>query len=132
LFDTTRAYALEKLATSGEQDSIAERHSSFLIQMPESNPVDLFDLEFTEAAIDAVQDYLGNIRAALEWSFGPNGDDPKAIRLAAAATSGYAASFGMPNMDGEGDRSDDAELRASTSDEDSGSACFVAHAHRRE
>src|SRR6266404_5327234 len=86
LLDTTRAYALEKLATSGEQDSIAERHASFSIQMLESNPVDLFDLEFTEAATNAVRDYLGNIRAALEWSFGPNGDDPTAIRLAAAAS----------------------------------------------
>lgn len=86
LLDTTRAYALEKLASSGEQDSIAGRHASFSIQMLESNPVNLFDLEFTEAAADAVRDYLGNIRAALEWSFGPNGDDLKAIRLAAAAS----------------------------------------------
>src|SRR3984893_1597008 len=86
LLDTTRAYALEKLATGGEQDSIAERHASFSIQVLESNPVNLFDLEFTEAVANAVRDYLGNIRAALEWSFGPNGDDLKAIRLAAAAS----------------------------------------------
>jgi predicted ATPase/DNA-binding winged helix-turn-helix (wHTH) protein len=86
LLDTTRAYALEKLATSGEQDSIAGRHASFSIQMLESNPVNLFDLEFTEAATSAVRDYLGNIRAALEWSFGRNGDDIKAVRLAAAAS----------------------------------------------
>src|SRR6266550_7480310 len=86
LLDTTRAYALEKLATSGEQDPIAERHASFSIQMLESNPVNLFDLEFTEAAANAVRDHLGNIRAALEWSFGPNGNDRTAIRLAAAAS----------------------------------------------
>src|SRR6266849_4299408 len=86
LLDTTRAYALEKLAISDEQDSIAERHASFAIQMLESNPANLFDLESTEAAANAVRDYLGNIRAALEWSFGPNGDDLKAIRLAAAAS----------------------------------------------
>src|SRR5882757_6378759 len=86
LLDTTRAYALEKLAASGEQDSIAGRHASFSIQMLESNPVNLFDLESTEAATNAVRDYLGNIRAALEWSFGPNGNDRTAIRLAAAAS----------------------------------------------
>ena len=86
LLDTTRAYALEKLATSGEQDSIAGRHSSFLIQMLESNPVNLFDLEFTEDSANVVRDYLGNIRAALEWSFGPKGNDPTGIRLAAAAS----------------------------------------------
>src|SRR5712675_1736280 len=62
LLDTTRAYTLEKLATSGEQDSIAGRHASFSIQMLESNPVNLFDLEFTEAATNAVRDDLGNIR----------------------------------------------------------------------
>ena len=49
-----------------------------------------------------------------------------------AAIAGHVASVGMPNMDGEGDRSDDAGLRSSASDEDSGSACFVAHVHRRE
>jgi predicted ATPase len=86
LLDTTRAYALEKLATSGERDSIAERHASFSIQMLESNPVNLLDLEFTEAAANAARDYLGNIRTALEWSFGRNGDDLKAIKLAAAAS----------------------------------------------
>jgi predicted ATPase/DNA-binding winged helix-turn-helix (wHTH) protein len=86
LLDTTRAYALEKLATSGEQDSIAERHASFSIEMLESNPVDLFDLESMEAAANAARDYLENIRAALEWSVGPNGNHLKAIRLAAAAS----------------------------------------------
>ena len=91
LLDTTRAYALEKLATSGELDSIAERHASFSIQMLESNPVDLFDLESAEAAANAVRDYLGNIRTALEWSFGPNGDDLKAIGLAAAASQLFLA-----------------------------------------
>jgi predicted ATPase/DNA-binding winged helix-turn-helix (wHTH) protein len=132
LLDTTRAYALEKLATSGEQDSIAERHASFSIQMLESNPVNLFDLEFTEAAANAVRDHFGNTRPAPEWSFGRNGDDLKAIRLAVAAPPGDVAPIGMPSADGEGDRSDDAGLRSSASDEDSGSACFVAHIHRRE
>src|SRR6266404_6539122 len=91
LLDTTRAYALEKLAISGEQDSIAERHASFAIQMLESNPVNLFDLESTEAAANAVRDYLGNINAALEWSFGPNGNDRTAIRFAAAASQLFLA-----------------------------------------
>src|SRR5882757_5346011 len=81
LLDTTRAYALEKLAVSGEQDSVAERHASFLIQMLESNPVNFFDLDSTEAAVSAVRDHLGNIRAALEWSFGPSGNDSTATRM---------------------------------------------------
>jgi predicted ATPase/DNA-binding winged helix-turn-helix (wHTH) protein len=91
LLDTTRAYALEKLAFSGEQDSIAERHASFLVQMLESNSVNFFDLESTEAAANAVRDHLGNIRAALEWSFGPSGNDSTAIRTAAAASQLFLA-----------------------------------------
>src|SRR5258708_3887679 len=91
LLEPTRACALGKLANSGEQDSVAGRHASFSIQMLESNPVNLLDLEFTEAAVNVVRDYLGNIRAALEWSFGPNGNDPTAIRLAAAASQLFLA-----------------------------------------
>lgn len=91
LLDTTRAYALEKLASSGEHDSIAERHASFAIQMLESNPANLLDLESTEAPANAVQDYLGNIRAALVWSFGPNGSDPMATKLAAVASQAFLA-----------------------------------------
>jgi tetratricopeptide (TPR) repeat protein len=91
LLDTTRAYALQKLAVSGEQVSIAGRHASFSIETLENNPVNLFDLEFTEAAANAVRDDLGNIRAALEWSFGPNGDDLTAMRLAAAASPLFLA-----------------------------------------
>jgi predicted ATPase/DNA-binding winged helix-turn-helix (wHTH) protein len=37
LLDTTRCYALEKLAVSGEHGSIAARHANFLIQLLESN-----------------------------------------------------------------------------------------------
>jgi predicted ATPase/DNA-binding winged helix-turn-helix (wHTH) protein len=91
LLDTTRAYALEKLVSSGEHTSIAERHASFAMQMLESNPANLFDSESTEAPANAVQDYLGNIRVALEWSFGPCGSDPMATKLAAVASQAFLA-----------------------------------------
>src|SRR3984957_7242259 len=68
LLDTTRCYALEKLAVSGEYDSIAERHAKFSIQLLESNRGNLFDLERAESPAGALRDYLGNIHAALEWS----------------------------------------------------------------
>src|SRR6266705_2344069 len=86
LLDTTRSYALEKLVVSGEHHSIAERHANFSIQLLENNRVNIFDLQPTEGPVDSLRDYLGNIRAALEWSFGPNGNDRTAIRLAAAAS----------------------------------------------
>jgi predicted ATPase/DNA-binding winged helix-turn-helix (wHTH) protein len=91
LLDTTRCYALEKLAVSGEQDSIAARHANFSIQLLESNRDNFFDQKPAEAPAGALLDYLGNIRAALEWSFGPDGNDDTAIRMAAAAAQLFLA-----------------------------------------
>jgi tetratricopeptide (TPR) repeat protein len=56
-----------------------------------SNPVNLLDLESTEAAADAARDYIGNARAALEWSFGPSGNDNAAMSMAAAASQLFLA-----------------------------------------
>jgi predicted ATPase/DNA-binding winged helix-turn-helix (wHTH) protein len=86
LLDTTRSYALEKLGLSGEHHSIAARHANFSIRLLESSRGDLFDLERAGAPAGALRDYLENIRAALEWSFGPDGNDGAAIRMAAAAS----------------------------------------------
>ncbi len=86
LLDTTRSYALEKLAASGEHHCIAARHASHLSQSLEDNRGNLFDLEPGRSLADAIQDYLGDIRAALEWSFGPDGSDGAAIRMAVAAS----------------------------------------------
>ena len=91
LLDTTRCYALEKLAESGEHDSIAARHADFSMQLLESNRGNLFDLEPAESPAGALRDYLGNIRAALEWSFGSSGNDNTAIRMAAAAAQLFLA-----------------------------------------
>ncbi|MDX6459063.1 MAG: hypothetical protein QOE55_2760, partial [Acidobacteriaceae bacterium] len=85
LLDTTRSYVLEKLGLSGEHHSLAARHANFSIRLLESSRGNLFDLERAEAPAGALPDYLGNIRAALEWSFGPDGNDNTAMRTAAAA-----------------------------------------------
>jgi predicted ATPase/DNA-binding winged helix-turn-helix (wHTH) protein len=91
LLDTTRVYALEKLAASGEYNSIAARHAGHLSQSLENNQVGFFDLEAGRSLAGAVQHYLGDIRAALEWSFGPDGGDRAAIRMAAAASQLFLA-----------------------------------------
>jgi tetratricopeptide (TPR) repeat protein len=85
LLDTTRSYAFEKLVASNEYESVAARHANFSIRLLEANGPDLFKLRSAEAVPNSLQDYLGNVRAALEWSFGPNGCDRSALRLAAAA-----------------------------------------------
>ncbi|MEH2564996.1 ATP-binding protein [Bradyrhizobium sp. AZCC 2289] len=85
LLDTTRSYAFEKLVGSNDYEFVAARHANFSIQLLEANGPDLFKLRSAEAVPNSLQDYLGNVRAALEWSFGPSGCDRTALRLAAAA-----------------------------------------------
>jgi predicted ATPase/DNA-binding winged helix-turn-helix (wHTH) protein len=74
LLDTTRGYAMEKLAESGEHNSVAMRHASYLSQSLENNRDNLFDLGHGRSPPDATQHYLADIRAAPEWSFSPDGD----------------------------------------------------------
>jgi predicted ATPase/DNA-binding winged helix-turn-helix (wHTH) protein len=84
LLDTTRTYALEKLAISDEQKTIARRHAEYV-----SSALERFDARawkrLSAQAIDFFVSQLGNVRAALEWSFGADGDGEFGVRLAAAA-----------------------------------------------
>lgn len=91
LLDTTRSYALEKLAASGEHNSMAARHASHLSRSLEDSRDNLFDLESGRPPGSAIQHYPGDVRAALEWSFGPGGNGGAAIRLAAAASRLFLA-----------------------------------------
>lgn len=85
LLDTTRAYALEKLELHTELDTALLRHAQYITEHLESRR----EVLATQARAERVAFYssqLGNARAALEWSFGPHGDDEIATRLAAAST----------------------------------------------
>jgi predicted ATPase len=87
---------LEKLAASGEHDSVAARHANFLIQLLEANPIDPFELGSSNSLADSVRDCLENLGAAFEWSFGPNGSERHSNKVSGsfrAAISGHAAAF---------------------------------------
>jgi predicted ATPase/DNA-binding winged helix-turn-helix (wHTH) protein len=88
LLDTTRAYALEKLEEHAEVDVVLRRHAEYVAGDLESQSAALLAPLKAErgAASRSPFSQLGNIRAALEWSFGPNGDAEIATRLAAAST----------------------------------------------
>jgi tetratricopeptide (TPR) repeat protein len=84
LLDTTRAYALEKLGESGEQDRIACRHAEYY--------QDLFEREETEQETRPTVEWLAeyrwqidNLRAALDWAFSLGGNTLIGLRLTAAA-----------------------------------------------
>jgi predicted ATPase/DNA-binding winged helix-turn-helix (wHTH) protein len=78
LLETTRVYAMEKLAETGELQQLAHlhaehyrRHIETLADMRDTGPIQAAD--------------LCNARAALEWCFGSDGDLAVGIGLAAAA-----------------------------------------------
>jgi predicted ATPase/DNA-binding winged helix-turn-helix (wHTH) protein len=84
LLDTTRAYALEKLAGSGEQKTVARCHAEYL-----SSALERFEATAWKRLpaddMDFFVSRLGDVRAALDWSFGADGDGGIGVRLAAAA-----------------------------------------------
>jgi predicted ATPase/DNA-binding winged helix-turn-helix (wHTH) protein len=84
LLDTTRAYALEKLKEQGEIDLISLRHAQYVAEQLESLRIAPLALPKAER-FTIYSEHLSNVRAALDWSFGPNGDDDAATRLAAVA-----------------------------------------------
>src|SRR6266403_1478134 len=81
---TTRAYALEKLEEHAERDLISARHAEYVAEQLESERATVLALPKAERFTIYTRQ-LSNVRAALEWSFGPHGDDEVATRLAAAS-----------------------------------------------
>jgi predicted ATPase len=84
LLDTTRAYAIDTLAESGERERIARHHAEYYRN--------LFEHAENEAATRPTGDWLAdyareidNLRAALEWAFSPGGDGSIGVVLTAAA-----------------------------------------------
>lgn len=84
LLEMTRAYSREKLRARGAAlyHVMERRHANYFLGELEGA---------AELAEDVLQDmrslrlHLGNIRSALDWSFGDDGDPTIAVRLAAAS-----------------------------------------------
>src|ERR1700720_789298 len=77
---TTRAYALGKLEERAEVDLISARHAEYVAEQLESERTTFLALPKAER-FTIYTGQLGNVRAALEWSFGPHGDGDVATRL---------------------------------------------------
>ena len=84
LLDTTRAYALQKLAEGGECELLARRHAEYYR--------DLFERAESEWETRPTTEWLGdygrqidNLRAALDWAFSPAGDASIGLALTTAA-----------------------------------------------
>jgi predicted ATPase/DNA-binding winged helix-turn-helix (wHTH) protein len=83
LLDMTRAYASAKLVESGEANAIARRHAVHYRDFLEREDVAATTEQAGGSA--ARMELLGNVRAALEWSFSERGDCELGTALAAAA-----------------------------------------------
>jgi predicted ATPase/DNA-binding winged helix-turn-helix (wHTH) protein len=84
LLDTTRAYARQKLAESGEHATIARRHGEYFTYRLERFKASAA-LASSRAAVHFFVEHLGNVRTALEWSFSEHEDSAIGVRLTAAA-----------------------------------------------
>ena len=84
LLETTRAYALERLAESGEGEEAARRHAEFFRDLvAPAGPGSQSRLADNDMARCARE--IDNVRAALDWSFSPAGDPAIGVALTAAA-----------------------------------------------
>jgi predicted ATPase/DNA-binding winged helix-turn-helix (wHTH) protein len=84
LLDTTRAYVLEKLIESGEADFIARRHAMYFCEFLDRTNAEISELS-NARGFALYGSHVGNVRAALEWSFSPRGDIGAGTGLVAAA-----------------------------------------------
>ncbi|MGY8707399.1 winged helix-turn-helix domain-containing protein [Bradyrhizobium sp. 18BD] len=79
LLESTRAYALEKLAEAGLVAQAARRHAGFLKDI-------IAPLGDSSPAPDDISRFaqeIGNVHAALDWAFSPDGDTALGIELTA-------------------------------------------------
>ena len=84
LLETTRAYALEKLADSGELDPVARRHAEYYRDLFERAEAE-WEVRPTHDWLDVYGRQIDNVRAALDWAFSPSGDAALGVALTADA-----------------------------------------------
>jgi predicted ATPase len=83
LLETTRAYALEKLADRGEAEHAARRHAEYFRDLVASGASGSKP-EPTQERIRRFSHELDNVRAALAWAFSSAGDAAIGVTLTAA------------------------------------------------
>ncbi|HVS78256.1 MAG TPA: winged helix-turn-helix domain-containing protein [Steroidobacteraceae bacterium] len=84
LLETTHAYAMEKLADSGEFGSLARLHALHFRDHLRA-AVGLWEETPSVQWLEAQAPEIDNVRVALDWAFGADGDPPLGIELAAAS-----------------------------------------------
>ena len=84
MLETTRAYALERLAEAGEMQTSLRRHAEALVALLE--PLERHEWFYRGTVEPAAKIELDNVRAALEWT-DRAGEGPLAVTLAGLSYS---------------------------------------------
>jgi predicted ATPase/DNA-binding winged helix-turn-helix (wHTH) protein len=90
LLDATRAYVLEIKIDDAEAADLAVRHAAYYRRWSEQNGIEWSSLATGEERIPYFA-AVNNVRAALEWCFGANGNTDIGVGLAAAAAPVFLA-----------------------------------------
>jgi predicted ATPase/class 3 adenylate cyclase len=86
LLETTRAYALEKLAAAGETQATQRRHAEYFIKFMTPARADYYSLN-DDAYYARYAPEIDNVGRAVDWAFGPTGDSEVGIELTAVSYS---------------------------------------------
>src|SRR3984893_6081208 len=84
LHETTRAYALEKLAESGEFEQVARRHANYYRNLFDRAEMEMDTLP-APIWLARYGHQIGQVRAALDWAFSPTGAAEVGVALTVAA-----------------------------------------------
>ena len=84
LLETTRAFAVECLAASGETPAVLRRHAQAVIAFLQRMGAGRLSFDRANDAVFAAE--VDNVRAALEWATGPDGDRELGVTLAAESS----------------------------------------------
>ena len=95
LLDTTRAYVLEIKIDDAESADLAVRHAAYYRRWLEQTGIEWSSLATGEERIPHFA-AVNNVRAALEWCFGANGNTDIGVGLAAAAAPVFLAMSLLP------------------------------------
>ena len=84
LLATTRDYAREKLEEAGERQLLARRHAEYYRDLFERSEAE-WESRPTVEWLSEYRLKVGNLRAALDWAFSPDGDASIGVALTVAA-----------------------------------------------
>jgi predicted ATPase/DNA-binding winged helix-turn-helix (wHTH) protein len=95
LLDTTRAYALETGIDAADAADLSIRHAIYFRRWLEQNGK---EWSTSSSGIERASHFaaMNNVRAALEWCFGPGGSTEVGVNLAAAAVQVFLAMSLLP------------------------------------